>query len=120
MTRKLNPKDLELFKSNLLRARAVLSGDVRHLEQEALGGDGMPVDSEGPGEDGYFQEFSLELLERDEQTLREIDEALDRIELGSYGHCEVCEAPIGKSRLQAVPHARNCIDCQRKAEGGGR
>jgi RNA polymerase-binding transcription factor DksA len=61
-------------------------------------------------------ELSLELLERDENTVREIMDALERVKDGTYGKCEVCEKWIRKTRLSAVPHARNCIDCQRAAE----
>ena len=58
----------------------------------------------------------LELLERDENTLFEIMEALERIKSGAFGRCESCEKWIRKERLKAVPHARNCIDCQREME----
>ena len=56
------------------------------------------------------------MLERDGDTLREINEALARIEQGNYGLCENCQQLILKERLKAVPYARYCIDCQRKAE----
>jgi RNA polymerase-binding protein DksA len=122
MTKKLNTKDLEIFRSNLLRARAMLSGDMNQLQEEALGANGVaPAYETKPGDtsDGYFQEFNLELLERDGSTLREIVEALERIENGTYGACENCGQLILKERLKAVPHARFCIDCQRKAERDG-
>ncbi len=68
------------------------------------------------GSDSFAQEFSLELLERDENTLAEIMEALERIKGGNFGRCESCQKWIRKERLRAVPHARNCIDCQRTME----
>ena len=76
------------------------------------------LDTLRPGDnaDGYYQEFNLELLERDQSTLREIDEALGRIEGGTFGLCESCEENISRERLRAVPHARKCIACQREAE----
>jgi len=122
MAKKLSSKDLQAFRDLLLHARAVVSGDMSLLEEEALGGK-APRDAvdlrPGDSADGYYQEFNLELLERDQSTLREIDEALERIGDGSYGRCEGCEELISRERLRAVPHARNCIECQRRAERNG-
>lgn len=114
--KKLTDKDLEQFKAQLQQMLSVLSGDIDKLQVEALGSEHGPRASE-EGE-GYFQEFSLELLERDENTQAEIMEALDRIGDGRFGLCETCEAWIRKERLKAMPYARNCIECQRREETG--
>ena len=123
MAKKLTPKDLEAFRQLLLHARVVVSGDMSLLEEEALGTK-SPRDSADPRpgdtSEGYYQEFNLELLERDQSTLREIDDAIGRIQEGSYGQCEACEEPISRTRLRAVPHARNCVECQRQIERNGR
>jgi RNA polymerase-binding protein DksA len=119
---KLSSKDLEEFKVSLLKARAVLSGDLSQLHEEAFGQNGNVDASEskaGDTSDGYYQEFNLQLLERDEETLQQVLDALDRVENGTYGQCEGCENGIAKERLRAVPHARFCIDCQRQAERRG-
>jgi DnaK suppressor protein len=119
---KLSAKDLEDLKTSLLRARAVLTGDLSQLHEEAFGPNGNFDASEArPGDtaDGYYQEFNLQLLERDESTLREVLDALDRMSAGSYGACEGCEQPIARERLRAVPYARYCIECQRQAERRG-
>lgn len=58
--------------------------------------------------------FSLSDAER--QTLLQIEEALERIEGGSYGLCVNCEEPIAAARLKAVPWARYCFGCQELAE----
>ena len=119
---KLSAKDLEEFRSSLIKARAVLTGDLSQLHEEAFGQNGNVDASESrPGDtsDGYYQEFNLQLLERDESTLREVLEALDRMSHGTFGHCEQCESIIHKERLRAVPYARLCIDCQRAAERRG-
>jgi len=122
MPKKLSAKDLSAFKDMLTQIRGVLSGDMSHLEEEAFGVGGNRDTSDlrvGDTADGYYQEFNLELLERDQSTLREVDEALERIENGSFGLCEGCEEPIARERLKAMPHARNCIECQREAERSG-
>ena len=119
---KLSPKDLEEFKHSLLKARAVLSGDLSQLHEEAFGQNGNVDASEskaGDTSDGYYQEFNLQLLERDEETLQQVLDALERVDAGTYGHCESCENMIAKERLRAVPHARFCIECQRQAERRG-
>ncbi len=119
---KLSAKDLEEFRASLIKARAVLSGDLSQLHEEAFGQNGNVDASESrPGDtsDGYYQEFNLQLLERDESTLREVLDALDRVSNGTFGHCETCENMINKDRLRAVPYARLCIDCQRAAERRG-
>jgi DnaK suppressor protein len=112
-----NPKDLEEYQKRLTALLGALTGDIDKLEQEALGDrtSSLEPNAEG-GTDSYFQEFSLELLERDESTVREVLQALERIEAGTYGMCEGCGNAILKERLKLVPHARNCIECQRKEE----
>ncbi|HEY8081353.1 MAG TPA: TraR/DksA C4-type zinc finger protein [Acidimicrobiales bacterium] len=46
-----------------------------------------------------------------QETLGEVDNALSRIEAGTYGHCERCGKPISEARLEAMPAARRCLDC---------
>ena len=119
MSKKLNPRDLEFYKNLLLQLRREISHDIDDLEADAFATDGDRLSVDNPadiGSESFAQEFSLELLQRDEATLGEIDDALDRVENGTYGLCEACEEPIPKARLNAVPHARNCVECQRKAE----
>ena len=119
MTKKPTQKELEDYESRLKGLLAVLTGDIDKLEQEALGDRAHAHDASAEGgTDSYFQEFSLELLERDESTVREVLSALDRIRTGSFGLCEGCGNAILKERLKLVPHARNCIECQRKEEEG--
>lgn len=56
------------------------------------------------------------IVSQQEQELREIDVTLNKIELGSYGICEMCEDPIGFQRLKVKPHAIYCIDCREIVE----
>lgn len=119
---KLSAKDLEDIRTSLLKARAVLTGDLSQLHEEAFGQNGNLDSSEsraGDTADGYYQEFNLQLLERDESTLREVLDALERMAHGTFGSCETCELTINKERLKAVPYARTCIECQRAAERRG-
>lgn len=60
------------------------------------------------------------ILDQFEGELKDIDRALERLDEGTYGTCEVCGKPIGDERLDAMPAARLCIDDQAKAERNGR
>lgn len=51
------------------------------------------------------------LLDSARDELGEIDSALDRVEIGSYGQCEVCGVAVGAERLQVRPAARRCVEC---------
>lgn len=64
----------------------------------------------------YTREFFFELGNGDRRLLREVTLALQKIEDGTYGVCERCGEPIAEKRLDALPFARYCIDCQRLVE----
>ena len=66
--------------------------------------------------DNYDREFSLELASSERKSLYELDDALKRIEEGTFGICDDCKSVITKIRLKAVPSARLCIKCQQKRE----
>lgn len=64
----------------------------------------------------YTREFFFELGNGDRRLLREVVSALQKIDDGSFGTCERCSEPIAEKRLEALPFARHCINCQRLAE----
>ena len=64
----------------------------------------------------YTREFFFELGNGDRRLLRDVVSALQKIEDGSYGTCERCSEPIAEKRLDALPFARYCINCQRLVE----
>jgi DnaK suppressor protein len=75
----------------------------------------------GPGETDHINAETERLLEvvLDDHARLAVDEitaALTRIESGTYGTCQRCRAPIGEDRLDALPRARYCIECQRVSE----
>ena len=113
--KKLSDSDLKHFEAQLRMMLSVLQGDIDHLQADALG-DGERPEQQGDEGDGYNAEFSLELLQHDEQTASHVLEALARVEDGTYGRCEDCDHWLKKDRLRAMPHAKRCIDCQRKIE----
>ena len=114
----------------LLQAR--LRGDVEQLKEEAFSGSEAGGDQRSSnhmaemGSDAWDLDFSLQLVENDQGVLEEISHALKKFDDGTYGLCELCtqqglpetKAKIPKARLQAIPHARNCVECERKKELG--
>ncbi|MGH7935808.1 MAG: TraR/DksA family transcriptional regulator, partial [Chthoniobacterales bacterium] len=66
------------------------------------------------GSDAYDRDFALSLLSQEQDALYEIDEALKRIEIGTYGKCEMSGKPIMRARLEAIPFARYTVECQSK------
>lgn len=64
----------------------------------------------------YNREFLFELGNGDRRLLREVASALQKIEEGAFGTCERCSEAIAEKRLEALPFARYCIDCQRVIE----
>ena len=124
---RLTPSNIEHFKKMLLEKRRDILSDVNEMEGEALKksrmdatGDlsSMPIHMADIGTDNYEQEFALELMDGERKLLREIDDALGRIEQGTYGTCEGSGKPIGKARLEAQPWARYCVEYARMLEQG--
>lgn len=68
------------------------------------------------GSDAYDRDFALSLLSQEQDALYEIDQALKRIELGTYGICEMSAKHIPRTRLEAIPFARFTVECQSQLE----
>jgi DnaK suppressor protein len=66
----------------------------------------------------YNREFMFALSDTERQILIEIDDALQRMDTGTYGSCAHCSIEITKARLRALPWAKYCIDCQEQVERG--
>src|SRR5437868_7799352 len=111
--------EVETYRQLLLTLRQRLNGDVSHLTTEALGrgGEGgtgnlsnMPIHMADLGTDNFEQEFTLNLLEKEERVLDEIAAALERIHHGAFGRCEECHGPVPKVRLNHLPYTRYCVE----------
>ncbi|HKI34606.1 MAG TPA: TraR/DksA family transcriptional regulator [Gemmataceae bacterium] len=117
--------ELEGFRQQLLDLRSRLRGDVSHLTSEALhktGGEASgnlsntPIHMADLGTDNFEQEFTLGLIQNEEQALDEIAGALDRLDQQAFGRCEECQKEIPRARLQALPYTRHCVECARKLQ----
>ena len=115
--------DLTLHRKKLLALRARLRGDTTQMEDNALNKDhstttSMPTDMAEIGTENFDQELTLRVLGSEEDTLDQIEAAIERIEDGGYGRCEACGEQIPKSRLDAIPYAADCVRCASKEEDG--
>jgi len=123
--RKYTKSDLKEFKKIVLKRKEEVLGDIKHISDDTLGksqkeasGDisGYTYHMADVATDNYDREFSLGLASGERKSLYELDDALKRIEDGTFGICDDCKLTITKIRLKAVPSARLCIKCQQKRE----
>jgi RNA polymerase-binding transcription factor len=101
---------LQEMRANLLRA---VQTDLQQ-GREASKDEGM--DTYDLASDARDREINLILNDRDRDKLQAIDDALARIDEGSYGVCESCESDVAEGRLEALPFTRLCISCQAERE----
>jgi DnaK suppressor protein len=122
---KFNKKELSEFRKVILKIKEKVAGDIKHISDDTLkksqkdaSGDisGYSYHMADVATDTYDREFSLGLASNEQKALYELDDALKRIEEGTFGICEECKCAMTKTRLKAVPYARLCVKCQEKKE----
>lgn len=122
-------KDSKEFEQRLLSERRKILAEMGHLENNVLKVN--PRDSAGDlsGYSFHMADAGTDAMEREKaflfasaegRLLMDIDAALRRLYNGEYGTCEVCEKPIARARLEAMPYARLCVACKEKEEKAGR
>jgi DnaK suppressor protein len=110
-------QDVETFKRKLLEMRRDLLGQVerKKLYSKEVGEDGIP-DSGDVAAYSYSKEVLMGLGENERTKLRLVEEALAKIDEGTYGVCERCEEAIPVKRLDLLPFTRYCVQCQTELE----
>jgi RNA polymerase-binding transcription factor DksA len=110
-------------KQNLLQLRDAMVDSMAGVAQGTLRSraEGSEASAFGmhqadAGSDAYDRDFALSLLSQEQDALYEIDQALKRIELGTYGKCEMSGKSIPHARLEAIPFARFTVECQSQLE----
>ena len=119
----LTTAEISNFKALLLAKRNEILGNVLSMEDETLRRQrsdlsNMPIHMADAGSDNYEIENTLGLMDSERKLVKEIDEALDRIENGTYGICEGSENSIPKARLEAIPWAKYCVEYANMLEKG--
>ena len=115
----------EQFRTLLLEERRRVANGLHHLHEQNSGS--IEDETEEETYDNHLadsatatlnREIDYTLEENSEHVLAAIEEALRRIDEGSFGTCARCGKPIAEERLEAIPYAIRCIDCKRLEERG--
>jgi DnaK suppressor protein len=110
-----------VIRHDLRRMEQIMESKLREATQPPSWRDSITIEPSADPVDTTQQAMEREIatrkLDRHAMIVREIRDALDRIELGNYGVCAQCEESISPKRLAAVPWAALCIDCQEQADG---
>ncbi|MFC9388340.1 TraR/DksA family transcriptional regulator [Streptomyces venezuelae] len=109
-----------VLQSEVLRLRSELA----HSQEELTGlmrdsGDGAGDDQADTGTKNITREHELALAANAREMLEQTEHALERLDAGTYGLCEVCGKPIGKARMQAFPRATLCVEDKQRQERRG-
>ena len=119
--------DTDRFRERLLEERKRVEAAIQYLREEHPGSLEEEIEESVGTSDNHLGDAATATLDREidytlegnsEQVLAEIDDALQRIEDGTFGTCRTCGQPIAPERLEAMPWATQCIDCKRKDERG--
>ena len=117
---------LKKYRELLLKEREKAGGGLSYIAETTLNksqrdasGDlsGYSYHMADMASDDYEREFSLGRATDEQKVLYLIDEAMKRVEDGTYGSCLQCGKAISKSRLAALPYSELCIECQKANEG---
>ncbi len=115
----MDKKKVEAYRKRLAEKQALLLKLVSKSEQ-----DGRQADEEATQDiadkaaNSYTKEFLFHQSDDNRRILQLVNEALDRMKLGTFGECVACHEEVESKRLEAVPWARHCIACQEKQEQG--
>src|SRR6184192_4046715 len=114
-TRKQKEKLLQL-RDAMVDSMAGVAQDTLRSRAEGSEASAFGMHQADAGSDAYDRDFALSLLSQEQDALYEIDQALKRIEIGTYGVCEMSGKAIPRTRLEAIPFARFTVDCQSQLE----
>ena len=121
----ISKRDAKKYQQSLQEIRKKLIGEIEHLEKDNLkrttreaSGDlsGYRVHMADVASDAYAQEFAIGLVSSEQNLLREVEKALNKVDSRDYGLCENCGKRISVKRLKAIPYAHLCIGCKEKEE----
>jgi len=123
--KKFSKKELKFYRERLLNLKDDILEQIREISedtimksQKEMSGDisGYGIHIADVATDNYERDFNLNLVSNERRIIMQIDEALKRIEDGTYGICQMSGKPISKSRLKAIPYAKYSKKCKEKIE----
>jgi RNA polymerase-binding transcription factor DksA len=104
------------LRDNMLDSMTGVAKDTLRSRAEGSEASAFGMHQADAGSDAYDRDFALSLLSQEQDALYEIEEAIKRIDRGSYGTCEMSGKPIAHARLEAIPFARYTVECQSQLE----
>lgn len=115
-TQTINREREGVLRRMLEERRGELQQKLRSIREDVPGHQDEVRDAEEQSVTDFAQEMDFALVEMQAQTLVRIDEALQRLDTGTYGTCAECGQEITEARLKAVPFAVRCLECQEREE----
>jgi DnaK suppressor protein len=115
----IEKKRLDQFRKQLEERQQFLRRTVTRNQMDGRNAEeGTAQDVADRAATSYNKEFLFHQSNSERQLLQMVESALDRLRLGNFGECISCGREINPKRLEAVPWARHCIECQEKLEQG--
>jgi DnaK suppressor protein len=121
----MDKKELEYFRNLIMSKKQDLLAELGYLENSSMRvtskdqtGDlsSYSYHMADQGSETMDREMAFTLASREGRYLHHLNEALERIDNGTYGKCRTCGGEIGRARLEAVPHSTQCIKCKNSEE----
>jgi DnaK suppressor protein len=114
----MNARDLGRLRTALMSRREQCQTALACVQQELRGTTATHADAADQAVVSYDKNALHQQAEQASRQLRLLDEALRRIEAGDYGKCVMCDKDIAVARLEAIPWAKFCVNCQELQEQG--
>ncbi len=117
----IKKSDIEKFKKRLLEMKVQLGASLKAVSDDVKTSEeskGYSQHQADEGTDGFGQTISIEVSTKEQGIVRQIDRALEKIEDGTYGICDISGDDIPMKRLEAVPYATMTVGAQEKLEKG--
>jgi len=115
----MDKKKVDSFRKRLLTKQEELLRVVTKSEQDGRAADEEATqDIADKAANSYTKEFLFHQSDENRRLLQLVNEAIERLKDGSFGLCVACQGEVQQKRLEAVPWARHCIECQEKQDHG--
>jgi DnaK suppressor protein len=113
-TKQHQDRNYDQFGETLREQRQQLAARIRLRLGDVIT-ERMPDDEGAVAIESYTKDLTAAQIERERQTLRQVEAALARLESGNYGVCDLCSVSIPKARLEALPWAHLCVNCAERS-----
>lgn len=112
----LRKEKVETYRKHLVARREALAEDLRQATAQLINDESYYTDSVDQAAADTDKSFTLQMKNRERDVLWQIDEAIKRLDEGSFGECERCGEAISEGRIEAFPFTTLCIDCKAELE----